>query len=302
MTERQALIIAGVVHIVLLAALSLGLQMSTPIVPPADDPIPVELVDISDVPRVTTPPKKSMAAAPQETVEATAPEPEPVPTPPEPTPPAPEPLPAPKPKPKPVEKPLPPKPEKPDAVEAAPPKPEKVKPEKPTKPEPEKAKPAPPKPEKAKPAPKLLDAEALSNLLDKSLPKAKVKPLDTSALAKTIEKAMPKSAMVDARATATLIQAIRAQVAPCWNPPIGGADVKKMTVVLHIEINRDGSIIGRPSVVSQTGVTGGNQDYARAFAETARRAVLRCAPLKLPADLYDTWKAIEINFDPSQMT
>lgn len=274
MTERQSLVVAGIAHLVLLAILSPGLTMAVPPLPPAD-PIPVDIFDVADVPRQPTPPKPSIAAAPQETVEATAPEP---------APPKPEPKPAPEPEPLPEPT--------AEVPKSPPPKPEKAKPVE---------KPAPPKPEKAKPAPKLLDAEALSNLLDKSLPKAKVKPLDTSALAKSIEKALPKTVAIDPRATASLIQAIRAQVAPCWNPPIGGADVKKMTVLLHIEINRDGSIAGRPSVVSQTGVSGSNGDYARAFAETARRAVLRCSPLKLPAPLYDQWKAVEINFDPSDL-
>lgn len=293
MTERQSLLLAGVAHLVVLALLSLGLSLTTPVAPPPDDAVPVELVDIADVPRTPTPPKPSLKAAPQETVEATAPDP--APTPPAPTPPTPAPAPEPTPEPEAL----------PDEVEAPKPVEPKPVPPKPAKAQPEKVKPdkpAPPKPDKAKPAPQRLDAEALSNLLDKSLPKAKVKPLDTSALAQSIEKAMPRNARIDPRATATLVQAIRAQVAPCWNPPIGGADVKKMTVLLHIEVNRDGSIVGRPSVVGQTGVTGGNQDYARAFAETARRAVLRCAPLKLPADLYDLWKAVEINFDPSEMS
>lgn len=184
----------------------------------------------------------------------------------------------------------------------------------PAPPEPAPPEPAPEvKPDAPKPMPKVapepvkqpaarLDAQELSNLIDKSLPKAKTKPRDTSDFAKTIETAIPKSARIDAKATASLEAAIRAQIAPCWNPPIGGADVKKMTVVLHIELAKDGSVIGRPSVVSQSGATAGNADYARAFAETARRAVLRCAPIKLPADMYDAWKAFELNFDPSEMT
>ncbi len=280
MTERQSLAVVGLAHLVLLAVLSLALTSVTPPLP-AEDPTPVDVVTLADVPKIPTPPKPSKAAAPEKTVEATAP--------PDPTPPTPKPEPVPTPDPVPTPKPVKPKPEpKVEPVEKPEPKPEKPKPEK-------------PKPEKAKPAPKLLDAEALSNLLDKSLPKAKVKPLDTSALAKTIEKAMPKTARIDPRATATLIALIRSQVAPCWNPPIGGADVKKMTVLLHLDINRDGTVVGRPGIVSQTGVNSGNADYARAFAETARRAVLRCAPLKLPAEQYDQWKAVEINFDPSDM-
>jgi len=279
MTERQSLGVVGLAHLVLFAVLSLALTSVTPPLPP-EDPAPVDVVDIAEVPKIAEPPRPSKRAAPQKTVEATAPEP---------TPPTPKPEPAPTPDPTPVPKAEKPKPKVEPVEKPEPPKPEKQKPEK-------------PKPEKAKPAPKLLDAEALSTLLDKSLPKAKVKPLDTSALAKSIEKSLPRTTRIDPRATATLIGAIRSQVAPCWNPPIGGADVKKMTVLLHLDINRDGSVVGRPGIVSQTGVTAGNADYARAFAETARRAVLRCAPLKLPAELYDQWKAVEINFDPSEMS
>ncbi|GGI79061.1 hypothetical protein GCM10007973_14620 [Polymorphobacter multimanifer] len=264
-SEGRALAIAGAAHVVLLVALSFGWQWTSTPLPMVDEITPVEFVDIADAPRVTRPPEPSIEAAPQET---TAPEP----TPPEP---APEPEPAPVPDPVPTPDPAP-KPE---------PRPQA------------KPKPTPPKPE-AKP----LDTQTLSNLINKALPKAPTKPLNTSDLAKTIQAAQPKNAAIDPRAAATLAQAIRAQVAPCWNPPIGGADVRKMTVLIGAEFQPDGSVAGNPRVISQTGTSGQNGDYARAFAETARRAVLRCSPLKLPADLYPLWKSVEINFDPEQMT
>jgi hypothetical protein len=211
--------------------------------PPAEEMVAVEFVEIADMPRVTEAPQESIKAAPMITENAI---------------------------------PLP------DA-----------------NPEPKPEKPAP---SKAGPDAKPLDTAKLSNLIDKALPKAKVKPLDTSDLASKIAAATPKSAKLDPRAAATLAQAIQAQVAPCWNPPIGGADVKKMTVVIRADYGRDGRVIGAPTVVSQTGVTAGNNDYARTFAETARRAVLRCSPLTLPPKLYDLWKSVEINFDPESMT
>jgi hypothetical protein len=259
-SERQALVGAGVLHLALLAALSIGWQLQQAPLPPAEEMIPVEFVDIADVPRVTEAPQQSIKAAPQED---SAP-----PAPPTPAPPA------------------------PMITEDAIPLPD-------AKPEPKPEKPAP---AKAKADSKPLDTAKLSNLIDKALPKAKVKPLDTSDLASKIAAATPKTAKVDPRAAATLAQAIQAQVAPCWNPPIGGADVKKMTVVIRADYGRDGRVIGTPTVVSQTGVTAGNNDYARAFAETARRAVLRCSPLTLPPKLYDLWKSVEINFDPESMT
>jgi len=256
MTERQALIGAGVAHMLLFAALSIGWEWSQQVLPPADEIIAIEFVDIADAPRVTQAPKPSREAAPQETsapapAEAAVPEPMAVP----------------------------------DAV-----------------PPPEKPKEAPKKAEAPPADAKPLDMSKLSNLIDKALPKARTKPLDVSKLATTIEAAAPRAAAIDPRAAATIAQAIRSQVAPCWNPPIGGADVRRMTVLIRADFSRDGRLIGVPSIVSQTGVTVGNADYARAFAETARRALLRCSPLKLPAQQYDLWKSAEINFDPESMT
>ena len=262
MTERQAVIGAGLAHLVLFAALSLGWQWSQQALPPADEMVAVEFVDIADAPRVTETPKPSMAAAPQET---TAPAPEAAAAP------------------------------EPETVADAVPLPDKPK-EAPKKPESPKKAEAPPA--SAKP----LDMSKLSNLIDKALPRARTKPLDTSKLATSIEAAAPRTAAIDPRAAATIAQAIRAQVAPCWNPPIGGADVRKMTVLIRADFTRDGRLIGVPSIVSQTGVTAGNADYSRAFAETARRALLRCSPLKLPVKQYDLWKSAEINFDPESMT
>lgn len=288
MTERQALVAAGLAHILLFAALSLGWSMlKDP--PMLEEAIPVELVDIAPETRVTEKPEPSKAAAPQETA---APEPQPEVAKPEPAPPAPAPEatppPEPKPDPKPVDKPKPdPKPVEKPKAEAKPA---------------EKPKEAKPKPVKAEPKPQRLDTAELSNLIDKALPKAPKKVRNPSDFAKSIALSIPKSAKLDVRATASLAAAIRAQIAPCWNPPIGGADVRKMTVVLGIQLAKDGSVIGRPTVLSQTGATSGNSGYAKAFADTAVRAVLRCAPLKLPADMFEAWKNFELNFDPSEMT
>jgi outer membrane biosynthesis protein TonB len=267
-TERHALGLAAGLHLLLLLALSLGLAGA--IAPdPEPDVTPIEFLDISDVATVTTPPKPSLEAAPQEPEPPAAAEEMPE------APPAPE-------------VPVPPAPAKasPDvaaqdaiaeAVAAAP-----------------RRQP----PSKAKPAP---TAGQNAALVDKSKPKA-AKPAEPQDFAKSIEEAIPRQAKLSAIQAATLEQAIRAQIAPCWNPPIGGADVAEMTAVLRIRLNRDGSVAAPPEFVSQTGATAGNQAYARAFVETAQRAVLRCAPLRLPADLFAHWREFELNFDPRLMT
>lgn len=275
MTEGRALILTGAAHLALLAGLSLTWSMQQSSFPSFNEAVPVEIVDISDLPRITEPPKPSMDAAPQEMVEAAAPELSPTAAAAaEPEQPAPQPL-----------SPVPALDAKP---QAEPKKPDAAK--------------SDAKPKAVKKAERPAELQELANLIDKALPKAKRKTLDASDFAKSIEKALPKGARLDARATATLEQAIRAQIAPCWNPPIGGEDVRNMTVLLRIQLNKGGAVVGVPEVLGQTGVTPGNQSYARAFAESARRAVIRCAPLELPDEYYDAWKLFELNFDPSKMT
>lgn len=276
MTERGALGLAALGHVLLLGALSVSLARTLPMQMSVPDVIPVEFVEIGAETTVTRPPEPSMEAAPRDPGPPPPPAPEPQPAPPTPAPaPAPEKAPV-------VED---------KAAQDAVPEQPKAAPRPTPKPAP---KPAPPKT-------KGFDAGAMAALIDKSLLDAPARPRDPSAFAKSIEQAIPQDARISPRAMATLEQAIRAQVAPCWNPPTGGADVREMTVVLKIRLNRDGTVIGQPEFVSQTGQTAGNQAYARAFVESARRAVLRCTPLDLPDDLYRYWREFELNFDPRLM-
>jgi hypothetical protein len=221
MTQRRALLLAGVAHLALAALLSLGLVRSLPPVA-APDVTPVEFVDVGEAPAAPTP----AAALP--------------------------------------------------------------------------ATPVPPPPPRPRREP--FDAGAMASLIDRVQPSAPAPSADSSAFAKSVQQAIPRTGRASPRAVATLEQAIRAQIAPCWNPPVGGADVEGMTAVLRIRLNRDGSVAAAPEFVSQTGATAGNAAYARAFVETARRAVLRCAPLQLPADLFSYWREFELNFDPRLMT
>ncbi len=278
MTERQALLLAGGLHALLLAILSLSL--ASPLRPSMTDPdvTPIEFVDIADVATTPERARPSMDAAPRD----------PGPPPPEPEPLLPEPpAPAAVPEPRIAPAPPPPQPASDTAIQdtvAA-------------------VRPPPPSP-RSQPAPRreALDPGAMAALIDRSRPEAPTPVRDPDRLARTVEQAIPRAARLSPIQAATLEQAIRAQIAPCWNPPIGGADVAEMTAVLRIRLNRDGSVAAPPDFVSQTGATAGNQAYARAFVESARRAVLRCAPLQLPDDLFAHWRDFELNFDPRLMT
>ena len=97
--------------------------------------------------------------------------------------------------------------------------------------------------------------------------------------------------------TASEMDALRQQIQKCWNPPFGVADSEGLVVKIKMQLNQAGEIEGRPEVVSGGGASG----VARAAADSARRAVMICAPYRLPADKYDTWKDVVVNFDPTQM-
>jgi outer membrane biosynthesis protein TonB len=98
-------------------------------------------------------------------------------------------------------------------------------------------------------------------------------------------------------ALASLAAAIKAQVTRCWNPPVGQA--RPSTVTLRLQLARDGSLARPPEIVAQTGET--DPALRRPFDESARRAVLQCAPLRLPAEMYDAWRDVELNFDPRDL-
>ncbi len=93
------------------------------------------------------------------------------------------------------------------------------------------------------------------------------------------------------------MDALRNAIEQCWNVPMGLSDVEDMRVTITMNLAKDGNIDGRVDVEA----TGGQSQTRRAFAESARRAVLKCAPYNLPNEKYDTWSQVVVNFDPSQM-
>ncbi|GIL01961.1 MAG: hypothetical protein BroJett030_18600 [Alphaproteobacteria bacterium] len=93
------------------------------------------------------------------------------------------------------------------------------------------------------------------------------------------------------------MDALRSKIQGCWSVPIGLAGAEEMRVTITMRLTRDGQIDGSPTVEA----TGGEDSTRRSFAESAQRAVLRCQPYELPAEKYETWADVVVNFDPSQM-
>jgi colicin import membrane protein len=94
-----------------------------------------------------------------------------------------------------------------------------------------------------------------------------------------------------------LASKLRQQLARCWKLPGAGGGAAQIPVVkLEWRLRRDGTLEGEPRIV-----TPGGGPLGGLANESAMRAVQNCQPYDLPADLYDGWKDVIWEFDPSQL-
>lgn len=285
---RTGLAVSSVLHA---AVLGWGLITfaPAPLEAPPTEAMPVDLVPITDVTQMqagsrNAPKQEQAKQAAEKVAEAKqAPEPEKKPN---------------KPEVKTAAAPPPPPPP-PEAKPEPTPKKEDVKPE--PKPEPVSA-PLPPKRQPPKPktpdtaqahAPKQRDfnPDQIAALLDRREPQQQraAEQLSPSAALGTSTGSAP-------RLTQSEIDALRAQIQACWNPPIGAENAQDLIVRLRVRFRTDGTLSAEPALVNN-----GTSPYFRVAAESAMRAVRRCQPYTLPASKYEVWRDVEVTFDPRDM-
>jgi colicin import membrane protein len=157
-----------------------------------------------------------------------------------------------------------------------------------TKPEPKKEEakiPTPPRrPEKPQPK---FDAVRIAALLDKRDPQRQ------TSLGEIINHTPALGTPKGAAPTLSQneIDALRAQIRRCWNPPAGASDAADLRVEMNVKLRIDGSLAAQPVLLER-----GNSPYFQVFAESALRAVERCQPYSLPVAKYEVWKDIDLGF------
>lgn len=310
--EGIGLVVAIAAHAALIAALTLS-PLGRHVQPP---PQRMTVTFADTIAPTSTSPKPDAQPAPDLAQDLGEPAPADQPLPPA--------APAPEPKPKPVARPVP----RPVAKPTPKPEPKPV-PKPIAKPEPA-PKPVPkPRPEpKPKPEPRHED-KPKDEVKDRHEPKAEARP---RAEAKEKHEARPAGGEPHARphpdkpvggsridqnflkgiagvtspgtdkvsgavkpaavSSAALVSLISRQIKPHWNAPHLGVDDDKLVTVLAWSLNPDGSLAGRPVVVSQSGITDVNRTQARIHAEAAIKAVELAAPFPLPAQAYAQWRRV----------
>jgi hypothetical protein len=179
-----------------------------------------------------------------------------------------------------------PQPPKPDPIA------EKIKQKDEPKQETKVEQPLPPKKPPPKPQPKF-DADKIAALLDKRDPQRNA---TTGAELNQVASLGAANATA-AQLSQSEIDALRARLRQCWNPPVGVVNAANQSVVFRVLFNRNGSIAGNPVLVG-----GPPSQMGPVLAESAKRALLQCQPYTmLKPEHYDQWKDMQITFDPRDM-
>jgi outer membrane biosynthesis protein TonB len=163
------------------------------------------------------------------------------------------------------------------------------------KPEPKKeAKvPTPPTPPKKEAQQPKFDPRQVEALLDKRTPQR----LASAGAALSSMQSLGSVNGQAAQLSQSEIDALRARLSQCWNPPVGAQNAGRLKVVLRVLFNPDGTVSRQPDLVEAT-----PSPIGPAMAESAKRAILQCQPFTmLRPEHYEQWKDIEITFDPRDM-
>lgn len=78
--------------------------------------------------------------------------------------------------------------------------------------------------------------------------------------------------------------AVAEQVRRCYRSPRVPSSGRAIVTRLFARYGPDGRLVGLPLLVSQQGVTAESRPYAGRMIEAARLAVIRCNPVRLPAE------------------
>jgi outer membrane biosynthesis protein TonB len=109
------------------------------------------------------------------------------------------------------------------------------------------------------------------------------------------------AATFNAAAKADVASAIAAQIRPCaLRQRALGEGANRIRVVLNIRLTLAGRLKGAPTVVRTSGVDEENSQYEELVKDQAIASYRECAPLRLPAELYQTaqggWSNINMNY------
>jgi len=139
-------------------------------------------------------------------------------------------------------------------------------------------------------------ADAIAALLNKQQPTGGGDPVPATAP----ETLGTSDGHAGAAMTQSEIDALKAKLYRCWNPPVAVREASSLVVAVRITLLPDGSLSGEPQMV---GIKEASNPLAQVAIEAAIRAVVQCAPFGdvLKPENYALWNQIDFIFDPREM-
>jgi colicin import membrane protein len=155
-----------------------------------------------------------------------------------------------------------------------------------------KAVPLPMKKPPQKPQPKF-DPAQVAALLDKRDPQRHAATGDT--INRTASLGAPGANSPEL--SQSELDALRARLIQLWNPPIGIRNAGEMVIRVRMLLRPDGTLARQPEVLTR-----GSGTMFESAKDSAVRAINRGQPFDmLKPQTYETWKDIEVTFDPRDM-
>jgi outer membrane biosynthesis protein TonB len=146
----------------------------------------------------------------------------------------------------------------------------------------------PPKP----PQPKF-DPAQVAALLDKRDPQRLAATGDT--LNRTASLGVPGANAPEL--SQSELDALRARLRQLWNPPVGILNAGEMIIRVRMLLRPDGTLARPPEILTR-----GSGPMFESAKDSAVRAINRGQPFDmLRPQTYETWKDIEVSFDPREM-
>lgn len=131
------------------------------------------------------------------------------------------------------------------------------------------------------------------------------KDIVTAALEAALAEARREQELAEAATAQTLsvaeAQGLTLAIQDCWNVGFLSSEALSTTVVIGVEFTIDGR--PDPSSIRLIARSGGSDSSARQAFIAARSAILECGQtgFELPQNIYDTWRSMELVFNPTKM-
>jgi len=145
----------------------------------------------------------------------------------------------------------------------------------------------PPEPSKPK-AERVFDQSKIAALLDKRDPTRQAVTGDALNSNAALGLAQGKAA----DNSASWVGMFTEQVKRCWKKPDSGIDTQVVLAEFDVKLKKDGTLEAMPVAITRP-----SSGYQRVLLDSGLRAIIDCAPYRLPPAYFDDWKWFTPVFD-----